>query len=82
MNCLNSFRTGNKFTSHEKACKIKDFCEIVMPSEKNKTLKFNQYMNTDTIYADLECLIKKICGCVNNPAKSLTTKIGENIPCG
>ena len=53
-----------------------------MPSEKNKTLKFNQYVNTDTIYADLECLIKKICGCVNNPAKSLTTKIGENIPCG
>ena len=34
------------------------------------------------IYSDLESLIKKICNCKNNPEKSSTTKIGEQIPCG
>ena len=32
LNCLHSFRTENK---------RKDFCEIVMPSEKNNLLKGN-----------------------------------------
>ena len=35
-----------------------------------------------TIYADLESLIKKIVGWVNNLEKSSATKIGEHIPCG
>ena len=34
------------------------------------------------IYANIESLIKKIDGWVNNPEKSPTTKIGEHIPCG
>ena len=65
LNCLNSFRTKNNLMkeSHEKAGKVKDFCKIVLPSEKNKRLKFNQYTKSDKIlyiiYADLECLIKK-----------------------
>ena len=54
----------NKLKSHEKLCKDKDFCDIVMPLEKNKILKFNQYMKSDEmpciIYAHLESLIKKI----------------------
>ena len=33
------------------------------------------------IYADLECLIKKIDRCANNPEKSSTIKISEHIPC-
>ena len=33
-------------------------------------------------YADLECLIKKMDGCENNPQNSLTTKVGERIPSG
>ena len=57
-----------------------------MPAEKNKILKFNQYMKSDKIsyiiYADLECLIKKIDGCENNPENTLATKEGEHIPCG
>ena len=35
-----------------------------------------------TIYADLESLIKKIVGWVNNLEKSSATKIGEHVPCG
>ena len=61
--CLHSFRTENKLKSHEKVCKNKDFCGIVMPSEKDNILEFNQYMKSDKmsyiIYADMESLNKK-----------------------
>ena len=49
-------------------------------------LEFNQYMKSDKmpyiIYADMQSLLKKIDGCVNNPENSSTTKIGEHVPCG
>ena len=32
LNCLHSFRTENELKSHEKVCKNKDYCGIVMPS--------------------------------------------------
>ena len=35
---LHSFRTENRLKSNEKVCKKKDFCGIVMPSEKNNIL--------------------------------------------
>ena len=39
-----------------------------MPSEDNKILEFNQYQKSDKapfiIYADLECLTKKIDECI------------------
>ena len=57
-----------------------------MPAEKNKILKFNQYMKSDKmsyiIYADLEPLIKKIDGCESNPENTSATKVVEHIPCG
>ena len=34
------------------------------------------------IYADIESLIEKRDGRVNNPESSSTTKIGEHFPCG
>ena len=50
--------------SHEKVCKNKDFCGIVMPTEKKKILEFNQYMKSEKvpyiIYADIESLIIKM----------------------
>ena len=67
-------------------CKNKDFCGIVMPSEKDKILEFNQYIKEYKIlyiiYADIESLIRKIDGCPNNPENSSIAKIGEHIPCG
>ena len=43
--------------------KNEDFCGIAMPSEKDKTLEFNQYMKSDEIpyiiYANIEFLIRK-----------------------
>ena len=86
LNCLHSFRTENKLKSHEKSCKNKDFSGIVMPSEKDNILGFNQYVKSDKmpyiIYANIESLIKKIDGCANIPENSSTTEIGEHIPCG
>ena len=56
-----------------------------MPSEKDNILEFNQYMKSGKmpymIYADIKSLIKKIDECAENPEISLTTKIGEHIPC-
>ena len=47
----------------KKICKNKDSCGTVMPTEKNKILKFNEYMESDKmpyiIQAALESLIKK-----------------------
>ena len=40
LNCLHSFRTEENY-SHEKLCKNKYFWGTVMPTEKNKILKFN-----------------------------------------
>ena len=48
LNCLHSFRTENKLKSHEKVSKNKDFCGIVMPSEKH------------TLYHGKDCM-KKFC---------------------
>ena len=48
----------NKRECHKKLCEDKDFCNIVVPSEATKILKFNQYQKSDkaaiTIYAALE----------------------------
>ena len=47
----------------KKFVKIKIFCGIVMPSENDNILEFNQYLKLDKmpyiIYADIESLIKK-----------------------
>ena len=83
LNCLHSFRTESKLKSHEKVRKNKDFCGIVIPSEKNSIFEFNQYMKLDKIpyiiYANIESLIKKIDGCGNNSVNSSTTKIDEAV---
>ena len=78
LNCLYSFRTKNRIKSLEKVCENKDFCGIVMPSEKDNILEFNQYKKSDkmsyTIYADIESLIRKINRWTNNPETSSTEK--------
>ena len=83
LNCLHSFRTESKLKSREKVRKNKDFCGIVIPSEKNSIFEFNQYMKLDKIpyiiYANIESLIKKIDGCGNNSVNSSTTKIDEAV---
>ena len=47
LNCLYSFRSETNLKSPENVSKNKDFCGIVMLSEKDHMLGFNQYMKSD-----------------------------------
>ena len=49
LNCLHSFATNNKLKSHEKVCKNKDFCGIVLPTQKNDVIQVNQYMKSEKL---------------------------------
>ena len=57
-----------------------------MPSPNNNIKKYNQGEKSlelpFIIYADLECLLKKIDTCQNNPDLSSTTKMNQHIPSG
>ena len=73
----------NKFKSHEKVCKNKDFFKTVIPPGKDNILEFNQYMKLDKmsyiIYADIESFIKKMVGFEIAPENSSTAKMVEHI---
>ena len=78
LNYFHSFKTKNKFESHKKLCKNKDFYNIIMHSEGIKILEFNLYQKSHElafiIYADLEFLIENINRCKNNPENSFAKK--------
>ena len=63
LNCLHSYTSKRKLKKHERVCKDHDFCDIIMPDEDNKILKYNpgeQLLKVPfIIYADLECLLQK-----------------------
>ena len=84
LNCLHSFTTENKRESHKKVCE--NFRNLIMSSEDTKISGFKQYQKSDKtlfiIYADLECIIKKIDGCKSNPENLSTTKVSKHIPSG
>ena len=60
LNCLNSFRTENKFKIHKNICKNHDCCYIEW-LEKVKTLKYNHKEKSVKvpfiIHADMESLL-------------------------
>ena len=84
LNCFNSYRTEKKLNVHKKICENHEYCNIEIPSPNNNIIKYNQGEKSlelpFIIYADLECLLKKIDTCQNNPDLSSTTKINQHIP--
>ena len=82
LNCLHSFKTDNALKRHERLCDNNDYCNVEMPTQFNKTLKYNcgeKSLKTPfIIYADLECLLIKQQSCHNFPNESYT----ERKPCG
>ena len=80
------YRTKNKLESHKKICENRNYCNVEMPNEDNKIIKYNQgeksIKSPFIIYADLECLLEKISTCYNNPEKSSTTEINKHTPSG
>ena len=77
LNCLHSYRTKSKLKKHEKICKNHDFFHLEMPYADNNVLESKpgkkSLKHAFVIYADLECLLKKMNACNNNPNKSYTT---------
>ena len=84
LNCFRSYRTENKLNAHKNICENSDYCNIEMPSPNDNLIKNNQGEKLlelpFIIYTDLECLLKKIDTCYNNPDLSPTTKINQHIP--
>ena len=67
-----------KLKKHEKVRKSYDYCYVKMPNEDKKILKYNPGEKSlkvpFMIYADLECMPRKIDTCQNDPKKSSTEK--------
>ena len=86
LNCFHSYRTKNKLEEHKKICENHDYCNVEMPNEDNKIIKYNQGEKSIKlpfiIYADLECFLEKMSTCYNNPEKSSTIEINKNTPSG
>ena len=76
--CFHSYRTKDALKNHVKICKDHYFCNLIMPNENNKILKYNPGEKPlkvpFIIYADLECIFQKIDSCQNNLEKSYTEK--------
>ena len=86
LNCFHSYRTKNKLEEHKKICENHDYCNVEMPNEDNKRIKYNQGEKSVKllfiIYADLECLLEKMSTCYNNPEELSTTEINKHTPSG
>ena len=86
LNCFHSYTTENKLRKHKRLCENRDFCYLKMPDDDNKILKYVPIKKSlrfpFIIYADLECLLKKIYTCQNNPEKSNTEKKAVHKPSG
>ena len=86
LNCFCIYSTRNKLEEHKKICENHDYCNVKMPNEDNKIIKYNQGEKSIKlpfiIYADLECLLEKMSTCYNNPKESSTTEINKHTPSG
>ena len=78
LNCFQSYRTKEKLKKHEKVCDNHDYCYVKMPNKYERILKYKPEERSlkvlFMIYADLECLFKKIDTCQSDPKKSSTEK--------
>ena len=86
LNCFCAYTTKNKLEELKKICENHDYCNVEMPNEDNKIIKYNQGEKSIKlpfiIYADLECLLEKMDTCYNNPEESSTTNINKHTPSG
>ena len=85
LNCFHLYTTEKKLRKHERICNDHDFCHLKMPDE-DKILKYisgeKSLRVTFIIHADLECLLREISTCSNNPGKSYTERKATHRPSG
>ena len=64
LNCFCAYSMRNKLEEHKKICENHNYCNVEMPNENNKIIKYNQGEKSIKllfiIYADLECLLEKM----------------------
>ena len=81
--CQNSYRTDNALKKHEKLCLDHDYCEIILPDEEDKFIKYETGSKTlkcpYSLYLDLECIQPKYELCSNDPNKPYTQVITDHI---
>ena len=87
LNCFCAYSTRNKLEEHmKKICENHNYCNVEMPNENNKIIKYNQGEKSIKlpfiIYADLECLLEKLSTCYNTPEESSTTEINKHATSG
>ena len=86
LSCFHPYTTEKKLRKYERICNDHDFCHLKMPDECNKIFKNipgeKSLKVPFIIYADLECLLRKINTCSNNPDKSYTEKKALHKPSG
>ena len=81
LNCFHPYTTEKKLRRHKRICRDHEFCHLKMPDENNKILKYIPGVPF-IIYADLECLLRNINTCSNNPDKSYTERKATHMPSG
>ena len=85
LGCFHSYSTPNKLKKHERLCNNHKFCEIEIPTEKVKILKYSHGEKSLRVpvayYSDIECLIKQIDTCHNNPEQTSTKRVSKHDPC-
>ena len=86
LNCFHQYSTENKLQEHELVCEDHDYCDAVMPGDKNKILKYTtgskSLKMTHAIYVDIECQLVKHDTCNNKLNKSQSTTKNTHIPTG
>ncbi|XP_011859466.1 PREDICTED: uncharacterized protein LOC105556961, partial [Vollenhovia emeryi] len=62
--CLHYFSSNIKLQAHSVDCQQINNCAIILPSEEEKWLSFNNHSRKErvpfVVYADLECILKKM----------------------
>ena len=83
---MHSYRSESSLRDHELVCEKHNHCEILMPSEKLKILKYIQGSKslkmTHIISVDIECILVKHDICANNTDNSYTKTISTRVLCG
>lgn len=75
--CLQSFTKEKLLHNHQSCCSVNGAQKVVLPSDAKNVLKFNDFDKTHkvpfVIYADFECVNRKIHSCSANLETSHTT---------
>ena len=86
--CLHGYKTIDLLESHKPECKglLKSPTRTEMPKEGENKMAFKnfykQMKSPYVVYADFECVLKKIATCEPDSKKSLTVKTEKHEPCG